>query len=70
METASASTNPLAELVDYANSHRAALGHEPFPSDISPEQLDRELAMIEANAPFGNDPWAQGATVPAELLQA
>lgn len=60
--------SPVQLLVDYANSHREALGYPLFPSDISLEDLNTALAMIEANAPFGVDPWCAAATVPAELL--
>lgn len=51
-------TNDRRDDIDYINDHRLALDREPIPPDTPPEEVDRLLALIDARAPYGEDPFA------------
>lgn len=44
------------EAVDYINSHREAVGREPL-TTLNAVEVERHMALINENAPYGNDPW-------------
>lgn len=45
------------QAISYINEHRAALGHDPLPTNMSACEVDKHLALIDEHAPYGNDPW-------------
>lgn len=45
--------------IHYVNEHRAALGREPLPLDLSEAEVATHLALIDKYAPYGNDPWGE-----------
>lgn len=54
-----------SNLADFINDHRLAVGREPLCTELfTDDELAHHDALIMANAPFGNDPWADGAAQP------
>lgn len=45
----------LARL-EWVNSHREAVGREPF-AELSDEECTKHEQLIAEHAPYGNDPW-------------
>lgn len=53
------------DLADFINDHRRAVGREPLCTEMFTDaELAHQDALILANAPYGNDPWADGAAEP------
>lgn len=46
----------LSERHGLINEHREALDYEPF-FVLTEAEIVAQEALIEANAPYGNDPW-------------
>lgn len=42
--------------LDEINEHRMALDREPF-EELTDEQIQHHLRLIDQNAPYGQDPW-------------
>lgn len=54
-----------ADLVDFINDHRLAVGREPLDlGTLTDAELTRLDALVMANAPYGVDPWSSGALAP------
>lgn len=46
----------MADLA-YINEHRKAVGRQPF-AELTETEVRECLDLIEANAPYGIDPWS------------
>jgi hypothetical protein len=49
-------SDSYVDLFLYVNEHREACGRPTF-KELTESEIERHIALIEAHAPYSNDPW-------------